>query len=155
MLRMKQASKLPYPICERNKPWNQGPHQSRLFSGSVLPQDSRHPTTRQLQTLTTKINVSALRMSLTVISSRRDNAGPFLLRAGLLNLQSCPLSTRHVTQQPRQHPSLDDITEDDRRRVYIQSAGNRGVFFACCLAAAPNPPPIALIVHEERRLEQF
>lgn len=33
-----------------------------------------------------------------------------------------------------------DITEDDRKRIYISSGGPNGLFFAFFLASMPNPP---------------
>jgi hypothetical protein len=47
------------------------------------------------------------------------------------------------------------ITEEDRRRIYILGAGNKGVFVAYCLRSMPNPPPVTILVQNTRRIEQF
>ena len=47
------------------------------------------------------------------------------------------------------------ITEEDRRRIYIFGAGNKGIFAAYCLRSIPNPPPVTFLVNNARRIEQF
>ncbi|KUJ11166.1 uncharacterized protein LY89DRAFT_654901 [Mollisia scopiformis] len=51
--------------------------------------------------------------------------------------------------------SIDEVTDDDRRRIYIHGSGNKGCFMAFCLATKPNPPPITLLVANRERIKAF
>lgn len=55
---------------------------------------------------------------------------------------------RHLSVSPS-----EAITEDARRRIYIDNAGNQAIFFAFFLRRAGLP--VTLLVHRQERLEQF
>lgn len=62
--------------------------------------------------------------------------------------QSHEVIVRHLSVSPR-----EAITEDARRRIYIDNAGNQAIFFTFFLRRAGLP--VTLLVHRQERLEQF
>jgi hypothetical protein len=58
------------------------------------------------------------------------------------------VTVRHLSVSPR-----EAITEDARRRIYIDNAGIKAILFAFFLRRAGLP--ITLLVRSQRRLEEF
>lgn len=48
-----------------------------------------------------------------------------------------------------------EITEDDRRRIYIRGSGNTATFYAFILRSRPDPPPVTLLVASNEVKAQF
>jgi len=81
----------------------------------------------------------------------------FSLGAALIRPRPAPPCSfwQHHVICKRSISSLEDITEDDRTRIYIDGAGNYGLFLAFYLRSMPRPPPVTLLVSKAVRLEQF
>ena len=88
------------------------------------------------------------------------------MRVRFHNTQSCP---RCQVAKPGQFKSswgcargavryastTRKITEDDRRRIYIQGTGNISIFIAFCILSRPNPPPVTLLSYTNHRFVDF
>jgi hypothetical protein len=96
--------------------------------------------------LTRRLNGERMRPLVPWLGRQRSTA-----RANVLSHQLT------LPRSPCRHVSSTGftITEEDRRRIYIFGAGNKGIFVAHCLRSTLNPPPVTFLVNNARRIEQF
>ncbi|KUJ06877.1 uncharacterized protein LY89DRAFT_678456 [Mollisia scopiformis] len=50
-------------------------------------------------------------------------------------------------------PALDEITEDDKNRIYFLGLGNKGTLVAACMGESRRRPPITLLTANEARAD--
>ena len=63
-------------------------------------------------------------------------------------------STRHMTRTFRRR-ALFKVTDDDKKRIYIQGTSKKALYYAYGLARHPKPPPITFFPCTNEKVLQF